>query len=91
MLKGYGVTSSCREYTHPRNDDRAYPKGFMNNDTKIGPLFVLPVTKHFGRYRIETKIVSMMDDGTQSWVVINRGVEEYVTELALDHTQAMAL
>ena len=26
MLKDYGVSSSCREYTYPRNDDRAHTK-----------------------------------------------------------------
>ena len=45
------------------------------------------VTKHFDRYGFEIKIDSMMNDGTQSWVVISRGVEKYVTEGALDHTQ----
>ena len=25
-LEGYGVISSCREYTHPRDDERARPK-----------------------------------------------------------------
>ena len=46
-------------------------------------------TEHFGRYGIETKIDSVMDDETQSCVVISRGVEKYVTELAWDHSEPM--
>ena len=45
--------------------------------------------KNFDRYGIEIKIDSVRNDGTQSWVVISRSVDKYVTELALDHTQPM--
>ena len=31
----------------------------------------------------------MKRDGTKSWVVISRGIERYVTELALDHLEPM--
>ena len=32
------------------------------------------VTNHLDRYGIETKIDPMQKDGTQSWIVISRGV-----------------
>ena len=33
----------------------------------------------------------MKRDGTKSWVVFSRGIERYVTELALDHTEPKRL
>ena len=59
------------EYTYLRNDDKAYPKDIINN-TKIGPVLEVLVTKHVDRYGIVMKIYSMVNDGTQSWVVISR-------------------
>ena len=41
--------------------------------------------KHFDRHGIEIKFGSMEKDGTQSWVVISRGVGKCVTEFAVDH------
>ena len=53
------------EYTNLRNDDKAYPKDIINN-TKIGLVLEVLVTKHFDRYGIVMKIDSMVNDGTQS-------------------------
>ena len=75
-LEGYGPTSSCREYTYPRNDDRSQPKGFFRSNTKIGLELEGFVTKYFDRSGIESKIGSMQDDGTQSWMVVSRGVDK---------------
>ena len=80
-LEGYGTTSSCRQYTNPRSDERTYPKGFIRGNTIIG----LVLDKRFSPHEIE--IDSLMNDGPQSWDVINRGVEKYVTELAFDHME----
>ena len=71
----------------PRSDGRCQPKGFIRGNTNIGPVLEVPVTKHFDRYGTEINIGSMMTDGTQSWVVINRDIDKYVTELALAHTK----
>ena len=89
MLKGYRLTCSCREYTHSRQDERALLKRKINFDTKIGTVLEVLVTKHVDRYGIDLRIDSVMSDGTQSLVVISRGVEKCVTELALDLTQPM--
>ena len=58
-------------------------------ETNIGFVQEVLVTKHSNRYGIEIKIDCPTNDGTQSWVVISRDVEKYVTELALGHTQPM--
>ena len=38
---------------------------------------------------IEIKIQSMQNDGTDSWLVISRNVDKYVTECTIDHVDAM--
>ena len=42
----------------------------------------MKITKQFDRRGIEIKIDSMQKDGTQSCMVISKGVDKYVTELA---------
>ena len=44
-LQGYGTTSSRREFTYPRNDDRSQPKGFIRGTIKIGPVLEVMVKK----------------------------------------------
>ena len=80
-VAGYGCPSSCREYTHPRNDDRSQPKGFNRGNTRIGPVLEVKITKQFDCRGIEIKIDSLRKDGTQSWMAISSGVDKYVTEL----------
>ena len=84
-VKGYGTTSSWREDTYPWNDERLYLKVFFRGNFKIGLVRGKLVTKRYDRHGIEIIIDSQVDDGTQSWVVISREVEWFVTELALDH------
>ena len=86
-LEGYGVTRSCREYTYNRNDKQAHPKLLVTGNTKLGSVLEVLVTKHLGRYGIETVFDATEEDGSQSWVVMGRSVEKYVTELALDRPQ----
>ena len=91
QLEGNGSTGSCRESSYPRSDDRCQPKGLIRGNTKIGPVLEVMVAKLFDRYGLENKIGSMQEDGTQSWMVISRGVDKYVTELAVDHTKPISL
>ena len=86
-LKGHGAISPCREFTHSRDDDKSYPKGITGNGTRIGPALDVLVTEQCNRYGIEMRIDSLVQDGSQSWVVISRGVERQVTELSLDCTE----
>ena len=79
-LKGHDAISPCREYTHSRDDDKSYPKGITGNGARVDVL----VTEQCNRYGIEMRIESLVQDGSQSWVVISRGVERQVTELSLD-------
>ena len=81
QMAGFGCTNSCREYSHLRNDHRSEPKGAIRGNTKFGPVLEVKVTKDFDLSGIEIKIDSLQKDGTQSWIVISRGVNKYATEL----------
>ena len=78
-LSGYGSTSSCRE--NLRNN-RSQPKRFIRGNTKIGPVLEFMATENVGRCGMEVKIDSMKKHGTQSWMVISKGVDKNVTELS---------
>ena len=54
---------------------------FIRGNTKICPVLEVKVTKHFDRHGIEIMTDCMQKDGTQSWIVISRDVNKYVTEL----------
>ena len=45
--------------------------------------------KQFDRLGTETKIYSMLEDGTQSWMVISRCVGKYVTELSEENNMSI--
>ena len=65
-----------------RNDKRSEPKGFIRGHTRSGLALEDKITKHFDRHGIEITINSTQKDGTQSWIVISRSIEKYVTELS---------
>ena len=62
-LAGYGCTSSCREYSHPRNDERSERKGFIRDKTKI----CLELEQNILTVmEMKTKSLLRKEDGTQS-------------------------
>ena len=67
--------------TSPRDDERSIPKGWVRGNTKGGPVLQVNVTNYLERYGIEIKTDSMQNDGSQSWIVISRGMNKYVSEL----------
>ena len=83
-----GITNPCRAYIHTREEFKSYPECVVGIKTRIGPLALL-VTTHVGRYGIEDKTDSLARDGSNSWDVINRGVDRYVTELSMEYTGPM--
>ena len=63
---------------------------FQKLTPKLVPCREVLVTQNSEGYGDESKIDSMVNDGTQSWVVFCRGVEKHVEEFALDHTHHYA-
>ena len=72
---------ACREYTLRRDESLSEPKGWIQGNTKIGP--VLEVTTCFlqGKYGVEIRIESMNKDNSHSWVIISHGLNKLVTNL----------
>ena len=63
----------------------------VQRDTKIGQVLEVKVTHHSYQHGIEIKIDSMQNDGSQSWIVISRGVTKDVTELLDENEQPIHL
>ena len=72
---------TCREYTLPRDDKSADPKGWIQGNTKIGP--VLGVTNSYlqGKHGVEIRIESVNNDNSHWWVRISHGLNKLVTDL----------
>ena len=82
---------ACREYTLPRDDPASQPKGWIQGNTRIGP--VLEVTTSFQnfKYGIEIRIWSMNQDNSQSWVRISYGTIKYVNDSNQNETEIPAV
>ena len=63
---------ACREYTLLRDDPTSEAKGWIQGNTRIG-------LRHF-KYGIETRICSVNQDNSQSWVRISYGTTKCVVE-----------
>ena len=81
---------ACREYTLPRDDPSSQPKGWIQENMRIGP--VLEVTTSFKnfKYGIEIRIWSVGQDNSQSWVRISYGTIKYVVDSNQDNTEILA-
>ena len=85
----------CREYTLPK-DGSSQPKGWIQGNTKIGP--VLEVATSYLHGGVEIRIWSLNRDNTHSWVRMSHGSKKFVmnlnnnkTEIPEDQLQEYAL
>ena len=62
---------ACREYTLPRSDESSQPKGWIQGNTKIGPVLEVTTSCLYGKHGVEIRIWSLSEDNTQSWVRIS--------------------
>ena len=65
----------CREYTLPRDEKSSDPKGWIQGNTKIGPVFEVTTSYLQGKYGVEIRIESVNKDNSHSWVRISHGFE----------------
>ena len=81
---------ACREYTLPRDDPASEPKGWIQGDTRIGP--ILDVTTSFQHFKfgVEVRIKSVNQDDSHSWVRISYGTTRYVNNYIKYDTQNLA-
>ena len=73
-------TVACREYTLPREDAAAQPKGWIQGNTKIGPVLEVATSYLHGKYGVEIRIWSLSRDNTHSWVRISHGSNRFVQQ-----------
>ena len=47
---------ACREYTLPRDDGSSQPKGWIQGNTRIGPVLEVTTSYVYGKHGIEIRI-----------------------------------
>ena len=80
-------TVACREYTLPREDSTSQPKGWIQGNTKIGPVLEVATSYLHGKHGVEIRIVSLSRDNTHSWVRISHGSNKFVMDLNNNDTE----
>ena len=64
---------ACREYTLPRDDGSSQPRGWIQGNTRIGPVLEVTTIYLYGKHGIEIRIGSLSEDNSHSWVRISHG------------------
>ena len=89
---------ACREYTLPREDGSSQPRGWIQGNTKIGPVLEVTISCLHGKHGVEMRIWSLSEDNTYSWVRISHGSNKFVmdsnnndTEVPEDQPEEQAL
>ena len=72
---------TCRECTFLRDDKLTEPKGWIQGNTKIGPVLEFPTSYQHGKHGVASRIESVNKDNSHSWVRISHGQNKLVTEL----------
>ena len=81
---------ACREYTLPRDDPASQPKGWIQGNTRIGPVLEVTTSYLYGKHGIEIRICSVSQDNSHSWVRISYGTVKYVIDSNHDNTEIPA-
>ena len=64
---------ACREYTLPRNDGSSQPRGWIQGNTRIGPVLEVTTSYLWRKHGVEIRIWSLSQDNSHSWVRISHG------------------
>ena len=78
---------ACREYTLPRDEESSQPKGWIQGNTKIGPVLEVATCYLHGKYGVEIRFMSLSRDDTHSWVRIFDGSNKFVMNLNNNETE----
>ena len=74
--------------TLPRNDGSSQPKGWIQGNTKIGPVLEVTTSCLYGKHGVEIRIWSLGEDNTQSWVRIYHGSNKFVIDSNNNDTES---
>ena len=83
-------TVACREYTLPRDDPASEAKGWIQGNTRIGPILEVTTTFQHFKFGVEVRIPSVKGDNSQSWVRISFGTIRYVNHYVKHNTHNFA-
>ena len=83
-------TVACREYTLPRDDPASEAKGWIQGNTRIGPILEVTTTFQHFKFGVEVRIPSVKEDNSQSWVRISFGTIRYVNHYVKHNTHNFA-
>ena len=72
---------TCCEFSLPRDDKPTDPKGWIQGNTKIGPVLEVTTCYLQGKHGVEIRIESVYKDNSHSWVRISHGLTKLVTDL----------
>ena len=73
---------ACREYTLPRDEKSSDPKGWIRQNTKIGPVLEVTTSYLQGKYGVKIVFVCRFNSNSHSWVRISHGLNKLVTDLS---------
>ena len=62
---------ACREYTLPRDDESSQPRGWIQGNTRIGPVLEVTTSYLWCKHGIEIGIWSLSQDNSHTWVRIS--------------------
>ena len=79
-----------REYTLPRDDGSSQPRGWIQRNTRIGPVLEVTTSYLCGKYGIDIKIWSLSQDNSHSWVRISHGTNKNVVDSNYNNTEVPA-
>ena len=81
---------ACREYTLPRDDGSSQPRGWIQGNTRIGPVLEATTSNPWVKYGIEIRIWSLSQDNSHSWVRISHKTNKYVVDSNYNNTEVPA-
>ena len=81
---------ACREYTLPRDDPASQPKGWIQGNTRIGPVLEVTTSCLYGKHGVEIRMWSLSQDNSHSWVRISYGTNKYVFDSNYNNTEVPA-
>ena len=81
---------ACREYTLPRDDESSQPIGWIQGNSRIGPVLEVTTSYLYGKYGIEIRIWSLSQHNSHSWVRISHGSNKYVVDSNYNNTEVPA-
>ena len=77
---------ACREYTLPK-EEATQPKGWIQGNTKNGPVLEVATSYLHGKHGVEIRIMSLNGDNTHSWVRISYGSNKFAMNFNNNETE----